>query len=259
MTKIRQQIDFGRAVSAIKKRLGLNQTELAALLGCRQNTISQYESGVIHPSPEVVVAASKLADRTERILIAAYLSELYTDAEMEGKDVLELFHGNSARASFLHRVVEIAKLPKIPEVIGDFLGLYLSVGNMAGAEEAFLDAVELAAWKLEKLKIAAGHAAADVEEAALDIEEADITRLEQAEERQKLAVTAAVQGTGPDGEKVAAVREIEIHYKAKIAKLEEAQKRRKSAITAVIQGTGTAKEKLAAIREIAIHAEDESK
>lgn len=45
----------GYAVKKLRQSLGLTQKELAARIGVQQNTVSQYESGKIIPSPAVVL------------------------------------------------------------------------------------------------------------------------------------------------------------------------------------------------------------
>jgi DNA-binding transcriptional regulator YiaG len=39
----------GELIRAARKKHGLNQEELAALLGCRQQTVSEWEIGVYAP------------------------------------------------------------------------------------------------------------------------------------------------------------------------------------------------------------------
>jgi transcriptional regulator with XRE-family HTH domain len=50
----------------IRKRLGKTQVEFAQLIGCRQNTLSQYEAGKIAPSRSVLLLLLRLAQGNER-------------------------------------------------------------------------------------------------------------------------------------------------------------------------------------------------
>jgi transcriptional regulator with XRE-family HTH domain len=62
------------AIRHMRKRLALRQSDLAGRIGCAQNTISQYESGKLHPSPEVLASLWSIADFEEKQLLRAYLA-----------------------------------------------------------------------------------------------------------------------------------------------------------------------------------------
>ena len=41
-------------VKEMRKRSGITQTELARMMGVRQNTVSQWETGINHPHVEML-------------------------------------------------------------------------------------------------------------------------------------------------------------------------------------------------------------
>jgi transcriptional regulator with XRE-family HTH domain len=82
MKRIRQQQNFGPAVRAIRARLGLNQADFGARIGCNQNTISRYEAGYF-PSNEALMAVWNLANKVEQNLLRAYIAELFEFIEPE--------------------------------------------------------------------------------------------------------------------------------------------------------------------------------
>lgn len=61
------------AILAIRRRIGITQTELGRRMGWPRNIISQYEKGRVRPSAERLIALLRLAEDGER---AAILSEL---------------------------------------------------------------------------------------------------------------------------------------------------------------------------------------
>jgi len=66
---------------AIRKRLGLNQTDFARLLGARQKMISQYECGRVKPSPPQIIKLLGLAGlqhgghQSESLVLTSFLYE----------------------------------------------------------------------------------------------------------------------------------------------------------------------------------------
>lgn len=49
-------------IAELRKELGLTQSELAARLGIKQNTLSQYETGLRPPSSRIVLLLSDICD-----------------------------------------------------------------------------------------------------------------------------------------------------------------------------------------------------
>lgn len=56
---------IGAAVRAIRARLGETQGRFALRLGCKQNTVSQYESGKLEPSRSMLLLLANLATTAE--------------------------------------------------------------------------------------------------------------------------------------------------------------------------------------------------
>jgi len=69
----------------MRRRLGLTQAQLASKIGCGQNSVSRYEDGAL-PSIEILSKVWRLADQTERFLLHAYLSELFSDLPTDYKE-----------------------------------------------------------------------------------------------------------------------------------------------------------------------------
>jgi transcriptional regulator with XRE-family HTH domain len=73
--------DLGRAIHRIRKRLNLNQAELAAiLLGADQTSVSHYEAAKLRPSPARLIRLLRLASEGERSVILGALEEQGVDA-----------------------------------------------------------------------------------------------------------------------------------------------------------------------------------
>lgn len=75
---------FGKKIKELRKKRGLNQTEMAELLGVHLQTVSRYERGELTPSPEILsVLAEKFkvdinwlfADENEINSATAYSTE----------------------------------------------------------------------------------------------------------------------------------------------------------------------------------------
>ena len=50
---------IGKILRTMRKIKGLTQTELSSIVGIPQNTISQYETGRIEPTYEIILKISK--------------------------------------------------------------------------------------------------------------------------------------------------------------------------------------------------------
>jgi transcriptional regulator with XRE-family HTH domain len=81
--QIKQAQKFALAIRAVRSRLRDTQAEFAERLGSSQNTISQYENGKINPSAEILAKVWHLADATERRLLQAHVSALFSMLEPE--------------------------------------------------------------------------------------------------------------------------------------------------------------------------------
>ena len=55
----------GYAVKRLRRSIGLTQKDLAARIGVQQNTVSQYESGKIIPSPAVMLHLWQMSQGTD--------------------------------------------------------------------------------------------------------------------------------------------------------------------------------------------------
>lgn len=58
--------DLGPAIYTIRKRLGKTMVQFAELIGCKQSTISRYESGKLIPGRSVLILLLQLAKGAER-------------------------------------------------------------------------------------------------------------------------------------------------------------------------------------------------
>jgi DNA-binding XRE family transcriptional regulator len=48
-------------IRELRLKIGMTQAEFAKLIGCKQNTFSQYEHGVVHPSIKIALAIIEVA------------------------------------------------------------------------------------------------------------------------------------------------------------------------------------------------------
>jgi len=58
--------DLSHTIRAIRQRLGKTMVEFAEMVGCRQSTISRYESGKLLPGRSVLLLILQLAQGAER-------------------------------------------------------------------------------------------------------------------------------------------------------------------------------------------------
>ncbi len=64
MAEEKQQVRWNKhSIRALRKHLGLTQIELAKMLGTRQQTISEWESGAYRPRGATVTLLNIVADR----------------------------------------------------------------------------------------------------------------------------------------------------------------------------------------------------
>lgn len=61
--------EIGQRIHDLRKQKGLNQTELAKMLGKSLRTVQKYESGEIEPSIAIINELSKLLDTTATYLL----------------------------------------------------------------------------------------------------------------------------------------------------------------------------------------------
>jgi transcriptional regulator with XRE-family HTH domain len=94
------------AVKVLRKSLRLTQCEFAKRLGCRQQTVSEWEQGVYEPAN----AYGKLLDLFERS----------TASEFNNEDA-----SKSANVNHLTKKISSFKLPKVnvPEVFREEMGM----------------------------------------------------------------------------------------------------------------------------------------
>jgi transcriptional regulator with XRE-family HTH domain len=71
---------LGETIRRIRKRRGETGAEFAKLLGCRQATISGYETGKINPSRSMLLLILQHAEASER---GAILDALEVDADLQ--------------------------------------------------------------------------------------------------------------------------------------------------------------------------------
>ena len=66
-----------KPVRDLRKRLKLNQTRFAQLLGVNQTTVSQYETGRAKPSAQVIFRLLSLVGKNEQIVLLDELKRMY--------------------------------------------------------------------------------------------------------------------------------------------------------------------------------------
>lgn len=65
MAEGKELVDWDRdSIRALRRHMGLTQIELARLLGTRQQTISEWESGAYKPRGATVTLLNIVADRS---------------------------------------------------------------------------------------------------------------------------------------------------------------------------------------------------
>lgn len=58
---------FSRALRALRKRLGLTQTELGQQISVKKNTIYRYEAGTLNPSRYILLLLWRIAETEEEL------------------------------------------------------------------------------------------------------------------------------------------------------------------------------------------------
>lgn len=58
--------NLAHAIRAARQRLGKTMVEFAEMIGCRQSTVSRYESGKLVPGRSVLILLLQLAQKAER-------------------------------------------------------------------------------------------------------------------------------------------------------------------------------------------------
>lgn len=65
MAKSKQSVNWNKdSIRALRRHMGLTQVELARVLGIRQQTVSEWESGVYKPRGATVTLLNIVADRS---------------------------------------------------------------------------------------------------------------------------------------------------------------------------------------------------
>jgi transcriptional regulator with XRE-family HTH domain len=62
-------MSLASSIKSIRSRIGRTMIEFAALIGCKQSTVSRYESGKLIPGRSVLLLLLQLAQGTEREII----------------------------------------------------------------------------------------------------------------------------------------------------------------------------------------------
>ncbi len=88
------------AIRNIRKRLNKNQTEFAAVLGCRPNSVSRYESGKVTPGPAVLYRLWDLALGAEREAVGEKLKQVLGQQVSGESEVIIDLEPDSLRAAF---------------------------------------------------------------------------------------------------------------------------------------------------------------
>lgn len=120
------------AISRIRARLRLRQADLAAELRCTQKSISKYESGKAVPRIEVLTGLWRLADQSERRLIATYLhGQISQFSTQEQKNFLDsALEAMTPGDRYLVDLAKAAGRPEVPEFLREIIRLYVySRGN----------------------------------------------------------------------------------------------------------------------------------
>jgi transcriptional regulator with XRE-family HTH domain len=147
---------LSEAICRIRKSLG-TQTDAARTFGIKQNTLSQYEAGLVDPSFGVLMRIYNLAPLgPDRQFILEHLtSQMKTDRP-------ELVEDIAAGYNFLHQtppaetphqihdleefagVVEMIRNrgPKLQKSVNDILRLWILYGNNPTARQGFRDAAK---------------------------------------------------------------------------------------------------------------------
>jgi transcriptional regulator with XRE-family HTH domain len=82
----------GEAIRHIRKRLRKNQVEFGQVLGCQHHTVSRYETGILAPSPLVLVRLMDLAEPEEKAALVAQMQD-YSRRGLIGPSVEEFTDG----------------------------------------------------------------------------------------------------------------------------------------------------------------------
>lgn len=65
MAKRKQSFNWNKdSIRALRRHMGLTQVELAKVLGIRQQTVSEWESGVYKPRGATITLLNIVADRS---------------------------------------------------------------------------------------------------------------------------------------------------------------------------------------------------
>ena len=124
----------------VRTRRGFRQADLARVLGCKQNTVSKWESGKAHPGTESLIRLWQMADETERKLIRSYLLEQFSFLSEPEQNAFM----REALSPHRHFSLDIAALlskPETPEFLKKVMSLYLRHGKRTDANEIFTQAV----------------------------------------------------------------------------------------------------------------------
>jgi transcriptional regulator with XRE-family HTH domain len=114
-------MNISEAVRSLRKRLGKNQKQFAAMLGCRPNTVSRYELGSFSPGALVLIGllhlaeSAKLDAAAETGVIRRELRSLYDRGLIGGAptadETIALMHSTSTavltQAQMGHEIMDI--------------------------------------------------------------------------------------------------------------------------------------------------------
>ena len=82
--------EIGIAIRNTRNRLGKTMAEFAEMIGCRQSTISRYESGRLTPSRTVLLLLLQLAKGADReVLLNSLGVECATRSDWNERDLLD--------------------------------------------------------------------------------------------------------------------------------------------------------------------------
>lgn len=123
-------------IKAVRKKMGLTQTEFGAKIGVKGNTITNYETGLRIPSDAVILSICREFDVDRNWLLKGE-GEMFLETSGSALDVLAAKYGlsNSARAL----VEEFVNLkPDIQQVFVDYA---LKVARSVASDADVFDAV----------------------------------------------------------------------------------------------------------------------
>lgn len=129
---------LGSAIQHLRERLSLRQADLAQQLGCKQNTVSQYENGKLSPSSDILSKLWALADPVERHLLLAHFAEAFQFATREQlQDFTRLALGTTPiRTGLVEDLEELLNRPHDQDrpqrlmPLAEFVRLYRQFGEM---------------------------------------------------------------------------------------------------------------------------------